>query len=250
MELFSLETFADNISEYPHYHITPDGQLFSRKSLNGVGLSKMWKKCIGADRKGYKIYLLRDKNGKRQTVLGHRLVAMVYIGSIPANMMVCHNDGNPSNNHFSNLRIDTAKSNQMDRAKHGTKIQGEDVNTNILSKEQVYEIYELAAAGILNVAIAKKFNVKPSAIDYIFQRKNWKHLDIPSELVEAANKNRTHRQKSTIKKEDIVPIFQKRKDGTPVSKIAKDYGANDATIYAILNRKNWRHVQIPEEFLS
>lgn len=182
-------------------------------------------------------------------MLGHRLVAMAYIGSIPPNMMVCHNDGNSSNNHLSNLRIDTAKSNQMDRAKHGTKTQGEDVNTNVLSKEQIFEIYELAATGMLNVAIAKKFNVQPSAINLIFKRKNWKHLDIPPELMEAANKNRTHRQKSTIKKEDIIPIFQKRKNGMLTTEIAKDYNANAATICAILNRKNWVHVQIPEELL-
>jgi len=163
--------------------------------------------------------------------------------------MVCHNDGNPRNNHYTNLRIDTALSNQADMLKHGTRVCGESVNTNVLSERQVYEAYELAGKGVLNIKIAEHFGVQPSAIDAIFRRRNWKHLNIPQELIDAANNNRSHRQKSTIKKEDIIPIFQKKKDGVPPSQIAKNYNANPATIYAILNRKNWRHVDVPQELL-
>ena len=50
----------------------------------------------------------------------HRLVLMAFRGVCPEGMQGCHNDGNPSNNELSNLRWDTAKANQADRARHGT----------------------------------------------------------------------------------------------------------------------------------
>lgn len=216
-----------------------------------MGESKTWLEHVGVfDKHGYKRFLVRNSNGKRKTVLAHRLVASAYIGEIPLRMMVCHNDGNPRNNNYVNLRIDTALSNQTDRVKHGTRTQGEAVNTNVLSEEQVFKVYEMAAEGMFNTQIASRFGVNPSAIDAIFRRRNWKFLQIPQELIDAADKNRKRRQKSTIKKEDIIPIFQKRKDGVPPSKIAEIYNANPATIYAILNRKNWRHIQIPPELLQ
>lgn len=249
MTKYPLDHFEQNLlPDFPLYHISDDGRLFSRRSRNGVGESKTWIELVGAfDKHGYKRFLVRDLNGQRKTVSAHRLVAKVYIGEIPSNMMVCHNDGNPRNNNYLNLRIDTALSNQTDRIKHGTRTQGEGVNTNVLTEEQVFEVYKMAAAGIFNVQIAGQFGVNPSAIDAIFQRRNWKFLQIPQELIDAANKNRKRRQKSTIKKEDIIPIFQKKKEGMLPSKIAEIYNANPATIYAILNRKNWRHVHIPQE---
>lgn len=252
METFPLDFYSENLlPQFPLYHITNDGRLFSKRNRNGVGESRVWREHAGAsDKLGYKRFLVRDSSGERKTVSAHRLVASVYIGEIPSGMMVCHNDGNPRNNIYTNLRIDTALSNQTDRVKHGTRTQGEEVNTNILSEKQVFEVYEMAASGILNIQIASKFGVNPTAIDAIFRRRNWKHLKIPQELIDAANNNRSHRQKSTIKKEDIIPIFQKKKDGVSPSQIAGIYSANPATIYAILNRKNWRHVDIPQELLS
>lgn len=251
MTKYPLNHFEQNLlPEFPLYHISNDGRLFSRRSRNGVGESKTWVEHVGTfDKHGYKRFLVRDLNGQRKTVSAHRLVAKVYIGEIPDGMMVCHNDGNPRNNNHLNLRIDTALSNQTDRIRHGTRTQGESVNTNVLSEKQVFEVYEMAALGMFNTQIASQFGVNPTAIDAIFRRKNWKFLEIPQELIDAANKNRKCRQKSTIKKEDIIPIFKKRKDGILPSQIAKIYNANPATIYAILNRKNWRHVNVPQELL-
>lgn len=58
--------------------------------------------------------------GDHHRKLVHRLVAEVFIGEIPPGMNVCHNDGDPTNNHVSNLRIDTQSSNILDTIKHGT----------------------------------------------------------------------------------------------------------------------------------
>lgn len=238
------------LPEFPLYHITNDGRLFSKRARNGVGESKTWNELTGAVNKfGYRRFCIRNADGEKKNVSAHRLVATAYIGKIPDDMMVCHNDGNPLNNNYLNLRIDTALSNAADRVKHGTKTQGEDVNTNVLSEEQVFEVYKMAAEGMFNTQIASLLGVNPTAIDAIFRRKNWKFLQIPQELIDAANKNRKYRQKSTIRKEDIIPIFQKKKDGIPTSQIAKIYNASHGTIYLILTRKTWQHVDVPQELL-
>lgn len=58
--------------------------------------------------------------GNSKHVSVHRLVLFAFDGPPPKGHEGCHNDGNPSNNHRSNLRWDTRSANQYDRVKHGT----------------------------------------------------------------------------------------------------------------------------------
>ena len=50
----------------------------------------------------------------------HALVMIAFVGPYPDGMNVCHNDGNPKNNHLSNLRYGTHTDNMRDTLKHGT----------------------------------------------------------------------------------------------------------------------------------
>lgn len=50
----------------------------------------------------------------------HRLVLIAFTGHVPEGMEVCHTDGNPANNHLSNLRWGTRGDNLRDRVRHGT----------------------------------------------------------------------------------------------------------------------------------
>ena len=50
----------------------------------------------------------------------HALVMIAFVGPYPDGMNVCHNDGNPKNNHLSNLRYGTHTDNMRDMLKHGT----------------------------------------------------------------------------------------------------------------------------------
>jgi hypothetical protein len=55
----------------------------------------------------------------------HQLVCEAVYGPCPVGMWVCHNDNNPANNNWWNLRYDTPTSNQTDRVIHGTDNRGE-----------------------------------------------------------------------------------------------------------------------------
>jgi hypothetical protein len=61
------------------------------------------------------------KDGKTVAKNVHRLVAEAFLGPCPDGMECCHIDGDPTNNHLSNLRWDTRKSNRIDAIRHGSR---------------------------------------------------------------------------------------------------------------------------------
>lgn len=50
----------------------------------------------------------------------HRLVLEAFVGPAPKGHECCHSDGNPANNHLSNLRWGSQSENTYDRVRHGT----------------------------------------------------------------------------------------------------------------------------------
>lgn len=74
------------------------------------------------NRGGYlRLQLSQDAFATNHSV--HVLVLLAFVGPRPEGMLGCHNDGNPANNHLSNLRWDTPSSNSRDTVKHGTNPQ-------------------------------------------------------------------------------------------------------------------------------
>ena len=71
------------------------------------------------DRYGYEVVGLCNQ-GRQKTRTVHSLVAESFIGARPEGMEVCHNDGNPANNHVANLRYGTPSDNALDKVRHGT----------------------------------------------------------------------------------------------------------------------------------
>lgn len=65
-------------------------------------------------------YVSLSGHGSKQKALTHRLVMLAFVGPCPEGMEVCHNDGNPENNHLSNLRYGTRSDNVQDMIRHKT----------------------------------------------------------------------------------------------------------------------------------
>lgn len=68
---------------------------------------------------GHLVTMLR-KPGSKKCMKAHRAVALAFLGPEPEGMMVCHNDGDPTNNDVSNLRYDTKSANALDSVAHGS----------------------------------------------------------------------------------------------------------------------------------
>lgn len=147
------------------YDVSNLGSVHSRKAGRAL------KACIGSA--GYpQVDLCRD--GKKRTYAIHQLVASAFLGGRPDGMVVCHRDGDKLNNRPDNLRIDTQKSNNLDKIVHGTIASGERNAKAKLTRDSVTEIRRLAASGISHRVIANQFGVSRPAISYAVRGDTWK----------------------------------------------------------------------------
>jgi hypothetical protein len=93
---------------------------------------------------GYKRYFLRNDEGKRKKILGHRLIALAFIPNPNNKKEVDHIDRNKLNNCVSNLRWSTHTENQVNKPL--PKRKNENVGYRHIRKRTIQwrEYYELA----------------------------------------------------------------------------------------------------------
>ncbi len=104
----------------------------------------------------------------RGNVEQHVIVAETLIGPRPFGMQVCHNDGNPLNNHPSNLRWGTPKQNGEDKVRHGRSLPGEKNPFSKLTDSQVKEIKSCyTGAWGQQTELARKYGVTQARIQQI-----------------------------------------------------------------------------------
>lgn len=75
--------------------------------------------------RGYKYFQI-NRNKKRTNYLIHHLVAKLFIGERPENLIIDHIDRNKLNNNVSNLRYVTQKKNMSNQDRYITEIEEED----------------------------------------------------------------------------------------------------------------------------
>lgn len=155
------------------YEVSEDGDVrhTTRKATRPAGY--VLKGCIQND--GYRIYKL-TVFGHKRIYKAHRLVCEAFHGR-PSNERreVAHCDGNPANNHHSNLRWASRKENDADRVAHGTGPQGEGNPRAKLNIEQVRSIRArfTGAAGQL-ADLAGEHGLTVSGIRAIISRRTWR----------------------------------------------------------------------------
>jgi len=153
------------IAGFTGYWIYEDGRVWSVRSGNFLTAYS------GGDT--YCQYSLYD-NGKRRRRYAHRLVLEAFVGPCPDGMECRHLDGNPQNNHVSNLRWDTHVNNVADRKLHGTECSGERQGSVKLDWNRVHQIRRLLEQGdYTQRKIADMFGVSPALITRIKKREVW-----------------------------------------------------------------------------
>lgn len=132
---------------------------------------------------GYLIFTVGQSQGIRNSTKTfqlsiHRLVAKAFIPNPNNYDSVNHIDGNKLNNCVTNLEWCTSQKNVSLAWEKGLikPNKGEKNGRHILTAEKVKEIKELLKQGITAVEIAKKFNVSPSTIDCIKNKRTWKNI--------------------------------------------------------------------------
>jgi hypothetical protein len=155
------------------YEVSSLGQVRSLHRILCDG--RRWRGRVlthATQRNGYcQVNLLHNGVQSKRTV--HRLVLEAFVGPCPEGMEACHNDGIRDNNHLSNLRWDTKKSNQADRIKHGTDCRGERHGRTSLCNLDVWLIRNIHCQ---QYKLAEFFGVSRSRISEIRSRKTWTHV--------------------------------------------------------------------------
>ena len=92
---------------------------------------------------GYRYYHIKNDEGVKKRMLGHRLVALALIPNPEQKEMVDHIDRNKLNNHISNLRWATNSENQINTCMRPRKIKGDGyrhIRERTMNGKQYYEL--------------------------------------------------------------------------------------------------------------
>lgn len=140
-----------------------------------------------SDERGYKRFVVffssdfiptyRKSGLITKKLLSHRLVAEHFIPNPNNYPIINHIDGNPSNNHVSNLEWCTHGQN----LKHAYKMErmskkGDKNSIAVFSNDDILSIRKLKEEGYSQNNIADRYSVSQSHISLIVNRKIWSHI--------------------------------------------------------------------------
>ena len=105
------------------YEVSDLGNVrgLDRQLTNRNGVKRVWRGSLIAgipDHDGY-LWVHLANSGTRSRRSIHSLVMGAFVGPRPEGNDVAHGDGNPRNNHLSNLRYCTRSENMMDMVRDG-----------------------------------------------------------------------------------------------------------------------------------
>lgn len=158
------ETTQDNM-----YLVDKCGNVFSRFTNRYLKVSK--------SKTGYLVVNIR-KNGKRQPVYIHRLVAEAYIPNPDNKKQVNHIDGDKCNNLVENLEWVHDIENKQHAVKCGLTKRGSELKRSRYTEQQVQVICELFQQGLSvgNVIKTVSFETTKATLLNIRSRRDWCHV--------------------------------------------------------------------------
>jgi NUMOD4 motif./HNH endonuclease. len=172
-----METWKPVVGWEDSYEVSDQGRV--RRSCGGRAtfVGRIQKPTLS--RKGYPIANL-NRDGRRQIIPVHKLVALAFIGPRPAGKEINHLDGNKTNNALPNLEFVTPSENM----RHSYRVLGRRVGARYgsehvsskLKEEQVLEIVRRYKGGERQHAIAACFGVHQVLVSQIVSGKAWSWL--------------------------------------------------------------------------
>lgn len=145
-----------------HYSISDYGQL--RNDITGKILKPRYRKD------GYSMVGLYT-NGKPKNFQTHRLVGEYFIPNPDNKPWINHIDGNPKNNHYTNLEWCTPKENSQHAVRIGLFPRGEKHHLATLTDLQVAQIRLMYSDGVNQYKIASQFGINQSVVSRYVNRK-------------------------------------------------------------------------------
>ena len=157
-----------SLPKYPGIEFSDEGEARSYLK-SGAGSKSLRREPLTlrgtTDPDGYIRLNVKDSNGVRKIRGLHQLIAETFLSdSWFEGAIVCHNNGDPSDNRVDNLRWGTRSDNQRDMAKHKRAYRQR-------PDEDIREIRRLASEGVYQRDIAKRFGVSQAYVWEVVHRK-------------------------------------------------------------------------------
>lgn len=164
-----------SIPNWPEYEVSEFGHV-RRRLRGGSPIAKVGRRLRPSPGLYAHVYL-HGTAGRRHISI-HRLVALAFLGEPPSRAhQVAHNDGNPRNNHYANLRYATPRENNADKIRHGTAARGEKAGPSKFTATMVRQVRLLAAKEVPQEIIAEIFETSQSHIGRIVRKELWGHVE-------------------------------------------------------------------------
>jgi len=172
-KLFTV-TDARRIPWAKDHAVTSDGRVFTcRKSFRRSD-APVRELNQSTHLYGYKYVRICLAPKLVRCVTMHSLVAELFIGPRPKDKdRVLHWDGDPANNHVSNLRWGTQKENMQDMIRHGRSRKGLKNHNAKLNPKRSRIIQDLVGEGFSVEAVACFFDVSGSTVRSVVQNRHW-----------------------------------------------------------------------------
>lgn len=167
----------------PNYSLYEASSLGRLKTFNwkNKGVERIMKPAL--DGSGYLRTMLKNDNGKFDTVKVHRIICQTFLENPENKPQVNHKNCIKTDNRVVNLEWCTAKENTIHAYKKDRMSQRGECNSNAtLTNEQVLEIranYQYGKkckSGKTKKQIAEEYGTSFSVIKRIVQNRTWKHL--------------------------------------------------------------------------
>lgn len=161
-----------------YYAAAEDGSIYRVKTREGKPICRMVAMRI---KNGYAVAHL-CMNAVRKDVLAHRAVWQAFNGPIPDGLQINHKNGVRHDNRLSNLEVVTIRENAIHKYKvngyrsRGRSPEGVRNHAAKLSDDDIRAIRKLAADGVIQKEIGRRFGISQVMAGKIANRKNWSHV--------------------------------------------------------------------------
>lgn len=142
-----------------------------RKFIPDSSPDECWEWQSTRNNSGYGKFWL---NGR--TRLAHRVSYELHKGEIPAGLAVRHTCDNPPCVNPAHLLVGTGKDNARDALERNRYRRGATNGRAKLTEQQVRDIKQCWILGETQVALARRFGVSRSAVQYLLSGRNWAHV--------------------------------------------------------------------------
>jgi hypothetical protein len=166
------------IPGFENYEASECGQIRRATSGPGTHVGRVLRQKRAS--KAYWYFRVSlSHNGINSDHSVHRLVAYAFLGPAPTEFHeVAHNDNNPHNNHYSNLRWATRIENMDDKIRHGTLVDGDLCWNARLTAVDFERMQDLSAAGISATKIGAYLGFSQTYVSSLLRGKYRRDLRI------------------------------------------------------------------------